>query len=190
LTGVDQVHAILALTWLDHDLLPRCVVADDMSLLWANLAGRAALARRRDLEVRAEIVSATNQAYQQALHSFVLGSGAGVATYCLPRVDGDGHLLIRAQRLDWTDTPAFGILFSGTGSDHVQRYANLDVAFGLTHAEHRVLLELLDGQDVDRLARKHQVSVETTRSHIRKIYQKLGVNTREAMFRKARAFGI
>ena len=183
-------HGAFALAWLDHDHVPRCVVADDLALLWANIAARAALAKRRDLEIREGALVTTRPQHQSELAAFVQSSGAGISTLCLPRSAGEGHLLLRAQRLSWEEQAVFGVSFFGTGEDYVHRYADLDVAFGLTPAETRVLLSLLDGLDVDHLARLHQVSVETARSHVRKIYQKTGVKSRQALFRVARPFSV
>jgi DNA-binding CsgD family transcriptional regulator len=183
-------HGALALAWLDHDYTPRCVLADDLSVLWANIAARSALARRRDLEVRDGALYATKPQHQGELLAFLRSSGAGISTLCLPRSSGKGHLLLRAQRLSWSEEPAYGVSFFGTGEDYVHRYADLDVAFGLTQAENKVLLRLLDGHDVEQLAQLLEVSVETVRSHVRKIYQKIGVRSREALFRAARPFSV
>jgi len=170
--------------------MPRCVVADDLAVLWANIAARSALAKRRDLEVRDGALCATRPQHQSELLAFVRSSGAGISTLCLPRSGGEGHLLLRAQRLSWSEEPAYGVSFFGTGEDYVHRYADLDVAFGLTQAENKVLLSLLDGHDAEQLARLLDVSVETVRSHIRKIYQKIGVRSREALFRVAMPFSL
>lgn len=189
--ALDSIdHGSLALAWLDHDYTPRCVLAGDLTLLWANIAARSALAKRRDIEIRDGALFTTRPQHQSELLAFIHSSGAGISTLCLPRSSGKGHLLLRGQRLSWADSPAFGVSFFGTGEDYVHRYADLDVAFGLTQAENKVLLGLLDGHDVEQLTRLLGVSVETVRSHIRKIYQKIGVNSREALFRVARPFSI
>jgi DNA-binding CsgD family transcriptional regulator len=60
----------------------------------------------------------------------------------------------------------------------------------LTRAEHRVLLELLHGQEADALTKLLGVSIETVRSHIRNIYGKLEVNSREQLFFKTQTFRI
>jgi DNA-binding CsgD family transcriptional regulator len=144
----------------------------------------------RDLEVREGALFATDPHHQDDLLNFIRSSGAGISTLCLPRSGGSGHLLLRAQRLTWSEESAYGVTFSGTGADYVHRYADLDAAFSLTQAENNVLLHLLDGYDVKQLAGRLEVSVETVRSHIRKIYQKTGVNGREALFRLVRPFSV
>ncbi len=52
--------------------------------------------------------------------------------------------------------------------------------FALTRRESEVLLLLAEGRTTDDLARKLSVGSETIRTHLRHIYQKLGVNDRTA----------
>jgi DNA-binding NarL/FixJ family response regulator len=52
--------------------------------------------------------------------------------------------------------------------------------FALTRRESEVLLLLAEGRTTDDLARKLSVGTETIRTHLKHIYQKLGVNDRTA----------
>jgi DNA-binding CsgD family transcriptional regulator len=64
--------------------------------------------------------------------------------------------------------------------DRADRYlwADIGLALRLTPSETRVHHSLLNGQTAGRLA----VSVQTARTHVRRIYAKLGVNSREQLF--------
>ena len=110
-----------------------------------------------------------------------------VATLCLKAQDGDGHLLFRAQELTRDYGPqCFGIRFHRSGSEFRARYVDLDIAFNLTRSEHRVLLQLADGRSAEEAARNLGVATETARSHIRQIYAKLNVSSREELFSRIR----
>ena len=187
--SMDTLGA-LALAWLDYDLKPRLIVSGDLLILWPNTAARSALASRRDLENRLGALAMVNPSQQDALAGFLAKAGAVTTSWCAERGDGDGHLIVRAQRIDWLDGGVLGIGFFGTGSDFSLGYANLAEIFGLTPAEHVVLIDLLDGRAAEAIATHRTVSVETTRSHIRKIYAKLGVNSRELLFRRCQAFRL
>jgi DNA-binding CsgD family transcriptional regulator len=180
--------AQVALSWIDHDADPRLIVDDQLFILWGNAAARAALARRKDLEARAGVLSTAQAARQSALAEFILDSGAGISCWSMPRGDGDGHLLVRSQRISWEDEGLFGVSFVGSGDDFVPRYASLDSAFGLTRSEHEVLVKLLDGFDPDMIALARGVSLDTVRSQVRQIYAKLEVKTREGLFRRTLPF--
>lgn len=178
----------LALSWIDHDVRARLIVDHRLRVVWANAAARVALAKRRDVEARGGILSATQPSAHSALVDFILDSGAAVSCCCVRRTDGDGHLLFRCQRISWEGYGLFGLSFLASGNDFQARYADLDTAFRLTRSEHEVLTELLDGQDADRIALNRGVSLETVRSQVRQIYGKLQVKTREGLFRKALPF--
>lgn len=186
----ESLAAALALYWIDHDLMPRVIVADDLAILWGNVAGRSLLAQRRDLEERNGIFSTVDRSKQAALAKFIVTSEVAVSSWAFKRSDGDGHLLFRAQRIDWSGGGMFGVGFFGSGSEFQVRYADLDTIFGLTRAEHRVLLDMLEGFEAERLSEIHAVSIETTRTHIRNIYAKLQVRTREGLFHRLRPYRI
>ena len=180
----------LALAWIDRDLIPRVIVDEKLVILWANVAARGALASRRDLEVRASVLSTANPLHQSDLAGTILSSGAVWSTGCIPRSDGDGFLIVRSQRISWDPEAAYGVCFSGTGSDFKDEHAEFRGAFNLTNAEHRVVMAMLDGLEPREIAEEQGVSIETTRSHVRAIYAKLGVSSRQALFRKLRAFRV
>ncbi len=180
--------AEVALSWIDHDISPRLIVNDELGILWANTAARSALAQRKDLLTRAGVLSTRHASRQVELSDFILRSGVGISCWTCPRDDGDGHLLVRAQRISWEDEGLFGVSFVGSGGDFVPRYANLDNAFGLTPSEHEVLVKLLDGYDPDMIALARGVSLDTVRSQVRQIYAKLEVKTREGLFRRTLPF--
>ena len=187
--GFDPA-AELALAWIEHDLMPRAIVADDLAILWSNVAARSLLAARRDVEERGGIMCTVDRSRQSALVKFVTSSEVAISSWALKRSDGDGHLLFRAQRIDWRGGGMFGLAFFGSGSEFQVRYADLDIIFGLTRAEHRVLLDMLEGLEAERLAEIHAVSIETTRTHIRNIYAKLQVRSREGLFHRLRPYRI
>ncbi|HET9638395.1 MAG TPA: helix-turn-helix transcriptional regulator [Allosphingosinicella sp.] len=186
----EKLAAALALDWIDHDLMPRVIVGDDLVILWSNIAARALLAARRDVESRSGILSTVDRSKQQGLAHFVTTSEVAISTWALKRADGDGHVLFRAQRIDWQGGGLFGVALYGSGSEFHVRYADVDLVFGLTPAEHRILLDLLEGCEADRLAEIHAVSIETVRTHIRNIYAKLHVRSRESLFHRLQPYRI
>jgi DNA-binding CsgD family transcriptional regulator len=104
---------------------------------------------------------------------------------------GDGRLFIRAVRLSRPDEPArYGVVFHSTGADFEPAWADFSHIFHLTASEHMVIGCLLAGQSADTVAAGHGISLETVRTHIRHIYAKLGVNSREQMFRRLAPFRI
>jgi len=178
----------LALIWLDMDVCARAFVDEDMRILWANKAAAAMFARRRDVENREGRLTTVNRARQDQFSSFVLACGPSIESWCMNRDDGDGHLLFRAQRVEFRGQQVFAMSFFGSGTDFKARYANLDKAFGLTRSEHRVLLDLLDGKEARAISESQATSIETVRTHVRHIYMKVGVSSRETLYYRLRPY--
>jgi DNA-binding CsgD family transcriptional regulator len=186
----ERTVAADALAWLAYDVHARAIVDDDLSIRWINALGTALLDRGAGLEIRGGALFATEPAFQQRLWDLVRGSGRRVSSCSLSRRDGHDRILVRAQALDASESRTTGLVMIDAGPDFRADYQDLDVAFGLTVAEHRVLLRLLGGVEADALAQLLGVSVETVRSHIRNIYTKLDVGSRERLFFKAQPFRL
>lgn len=188
-SGVDD----LALKWLALDTHARMIVDQRLGIRWTNDEAARELGRRRDIESDTGMLRTINRGLQRQLQDFVGTCTSKLASWNLPRGDGDGHLIIRAQRLSVDDMAAgctYGLLFFGTGRDFEPQYANLDKVFSLTASEHRVLLAMIGGHDAIAAATLLDVSIETVRSHIRNIYSKIGVASREALFFKLRPYRL
>ncbi len=183
--------SVLALGWLARDELPRVLVGDGLTLLWANDAARRFLADEVDLEIRDNLLSTYNRGLQPHLAAFVADCSPDLQTLCLPREQGCGHILFRARQVAVRDGRRFvGISFHRSGSDFVERYADLKTAFQLTAAEHRVLERMLEGATADEISSAVGLSIETIRTHIRNIYTKVGVASRERLFARLRPYRI
>jgi DNA-binding CsgD family transcriptional regulator len=187
----DQSVAELLQRWGEREATPRALLDDRLTILWANGPAQSELARRRDLEAREGVLATTDHSRQQVLRHFITSSGANVGSMCLACADGDGHLLFRCIEVSAdSGNRYFGLVFFRSGSEFSVKYADLDNVFSLTHAEHRVLLKMLEGNTADEIAHKMGVSIETTRSHIRQIYLKLDVTSREGLFSRVRPYRV
>jgi len=182
--------AALVACWAESDATPRLILDAKLRPVWLNQAARSQLERRRDLELREGVLSTTNGSYQADLAAFVTGCGRELSAFCLPCDDGDGHVLFRGQEIEHSDGRFFGLIFYRSGSEFSARYADLDTVFQLTQSEHRVLQQMIEGHTADEISSNLYVSIETTRSHIRQIYLKLNVTSREGLFSRIRPYRV
>jgi len=158
-----------------------------MEVVWQNEAGAKLIAARHEIELLDGTLMTTNRSFQATFTSFIGDAHAILSTWQVPRKDEQGFLLLRATRLD---AELVGLTAVRTGAEYAQRFADLDRAYRLTASEHRVLAGLLAGDEAEKLARQHGVSLETTRTHIRNLYVKMGVNSRESLFARALPFRL
>lgn len=179
-----------ALGWLAADPTPRLLVDEELRLLWCNDPAASLLAARAGLERRAGCLTTTEATQLDALRALLQSADGDEASLCLPLLRCGGWLLARARQLAGGSKPLYGLTIAIADGTHRPCYRHLDDAFGLTPSEHRVLLDMLTGNDAEALASLHGVTIETTRSHIRSIYSKLAVNSRERLFAKVQPFNM
>jgi len=190
-TAADPLAARLALSWLDRDAVPRLICTQDGALLWTNEVGQDALIGGGALELRDGLLQASDRAGQYLFARFIADLGPLPGSVALPAPDGDGHLLLRGRQIGGDrGTRYLGLGFHPTGSGFRAVYADLDKVYQLTPAEYRVLGEMIDGRTADAIARLMKLSIETVRSHIRHIYAKMRVSSREELFSKISPFRL
>ena len=82
-------------------------------------------------------------------------------------------ILVSNQDGDVFDTfPMLLIIFSSPNNLQLANVHSLKIVFGLTLAESRVALALLDGLSPKEIAYKHQVNLDTIRKQLQAIYKK------------------
>lgn len=174
-------------SWLGQDVQPRLMVDRQLRILWQNDAAAEMLAARQELEAAEGVLTTTNRTLQSSLVDFVENADETLSNWRLPPTDDLNFLLLRASQLD---DVIVGLCAVRTGDEYTPRFLGLDLAFNLTASEHRVLTNLLAGEEADKIARLHGVALDTTRTHIRNLYAKMGVNSRESLFARALPFRI
>jgi len=179
----DPLAARLALRWLDRDPRPFFICTDEFALIWANARAHGELCNEGALELRDGRLQLRERARRDAFAAFIAECGAVLSTLAMPCAGDEGHLLLRARQIGADETHRYiGFRLLRDGDDFRAVYADLDKVFQLTPTEHRVLGELIEGRTADVIARAMSLSIETVRSHIRNIYAKLGVSSREELF--------
>lgn len=173
---------------MEQDVMPRFVLAADMSIVWMSPSARSAL---EGLGLRVDgrgLVSGTTPASMRSIESVrrqlrvVIGnlrtSGSVMSRMTLRELPDamvelcqlvvGGRFLIGCTIV--SEKPRPNDVSSG-----LQRY-------GLTRREREVVLELAKGSTAREIARANGSSVLTVRTHIKRAYAKMGVNCREKMF--------
>ncbi|HEY4031153.1 MAG TPA: LuxR C-terminal-related transcriptional regulator [Caulobacteraceae bacterium] len=174
-------------TWLKLGRRARLILTEDLALHWCNAAGAALLERRDPLLLCGDAVRPRNLADSRRFQDFVSKAGGEVSVLCLANRDREEHLLAAAVRLPGR---LVGVTAS-FASDKVERHwVDLREVFGLTACERDIAQALSTGLTAEAVAHKLNTSVKTVRTHIRHLYSKLGVCSREELFQKLTPYMI
>jgi DNA-binding CsgD family transcriptional regulator len=183
--------ADLALACLAGDPTPRLFLAPPRTVLWANVAARQVLGKTGGVELREGQLLVEDSAGQDALVDLVTSALKGAATICLPATDGDGFWLLSAEGLGNASNPAVvSLVVRRTGSTFEARYGSFREPFGLTAAEYQAASLLIAGRTAEEIASQTGTKISTVRAHIRALYAKMDVSSREMLFYRLRPFRI
>ena len=175
--------------WSLFDWKARLIVDRSRYLKFACVQASKFLSQGRDLVLRDRRVCCADEDCTRKLDELVSAADAIEAAILLvPRADGDGMLLVRLMGLTQSDNVA--LLCQVTGRDFQMRYVGLDQAFDLSRTELKIGCGLLNGETAEEMADRFCVSVQTVRCHIKHIYAKLRVCSREQLFRAAAPFRV
>lgn len=161
------------------------ITDSDQKICWWNESAREVLRLDPALRCQSGLLVADGQPALRELGSIIARSAAGLAEGVVPFSRQRGCYLMRVRRIredSW--------LYIELAADHgpaTVRYFDLSVIFGLTATEKKTALLMLAGLGASDIATNSGVAIDTVRSHIRAIYSKMGVATREQFFARTNA---
>lgn len=176
--------------WLGNDGRNRMVLTVSGRLVWSNHAADRYLNAGVDFHATREFVRIADPTQSTAFEAFLAAASPQMTSWYYRRSSGDGGLLLRAWRIDLRPEPVIGVVFHSTGADFQPKWADFASAFGLTPGENRMAAGLLEGRSADELASNFQLTVGTVRTHIKRLYGKLGVSSRGEFFRALAPFRL
>lgn len=164
--------------------LPEC----DVILLDINLPGRSgieAIPQLKQLQPAAQIVMMTGLDDDDTIFHAIL---AGADGYLLKKTP-PAKVLRAIEDAAEGGTPMTPYVARRV-IDHFKQSIALPVDYQLTEREKDILAALVQGLDNRDIADKLFISYETVRNHLKKVYEKLHVNSRSQAVSKALTEGI
>lgn len=177
------------IAWANLEWSARMIITRHRKVLWGNDAALRLMQDGGDLRVGSGALVLADTAQMETFSAFIRRATVETSSWCYLRPAPDDPILFRAQLLpDKSTEEVIGLTFHAAGADFPMEWADFSPAFNLTPGEHRVVLRLLEGDDADSAADFLRLSIETVRTHIRHVYAKLGVGSREQLFRAVAPF--
>ncbi len=156
-------------------------------VVWMNLHAHAIVARRDGLAVHDGHLVGANQAQTNALRSILCSMDTPNRHATLARPSGSAPLLVTALRASADAFPGSAaesmVLISdgshaGSGLDNYLRHV-----WKLTKAEAALACAIADGKSLQEVSDATSVSIETLRSHLKRIFHKVGAHSQSDLVR-------
>lgn len=154
----------------------------DLHIITCNDAGDRLLLEGPDLRQQQGRLAFCDAAAAERFRQHLTQDGNDLPPWPLKQRDRDRHLILKVDRLVTANAAPVAIVavhFSDGDTNH--QWSDIGSIFGLTRAEERIAKKLTGGKNVEELAAELTISVETARTHIRRIYGKVGVGSRERL---------
>lgn len=189
-SSLSAIGSLYFSRWAAGYAIPSMILAEDLQILWSNPSADAILAAGKDFQLINGAVACVDKTQSQELRAFLarLGNDPEAWIYCR---DETTQQVVRAEAVRPDGLPpAIALMIYPV--DSVDRYlwADFHKVFGLTRAETVVVKRIVGGKSADAIAEELSVALDTIRTHVRRIYTKLGVNNREQLFSKVSVFRI
>lgn len=181
----NDINGLLG-CWLENDGTPRLIVDDDHAVVWHNDAALRMIAGSGVLEIHGGSLSLADPEQQARFRSNIHAQREGAA-HLLVTGTNDEQIWIQFDRLSGNEGRFCALTLRNACAPI---YADFRTLFLLTAKEDAVLRQLLGGAVADSIAILNETSLDTVRSHIRSIYSKMNVGSREALLAKASVYRI
>jgi DNA-binding CsgD family transcriptional regulator len=159
---------------------------NDLRVVWMNAAAESVL-REHEIVLNEERLELAQANLQESFDDFLSQTDGETASWILEPRRGLGTLVFRRRSIPGSSYLLLCIHDPERPSTHLPDVGSL---LGLTPSESRIIKGLIDGRRADELAQDLRVSLETIRTHIRRIYVKVGVNSREQLIARVSAFRV
>lgn len=175
--------------WLSGGRTSRILCDAAQRILWhcPDLEALAADGRTIKLE-RGQFALGDKRA-QAALSDFLARADLAETAIGLLSEDSRLQMVVQCQRLEVPALgTAFGLRFVSAGDGRDDDLRHFERHFGLTRQETAVCRHLLQGRTVPEIVAMEGKSPDTVRFHVRNLYHKVEVSSREALFARLRLF--
>lgn len=176
--------------WADRFAVPSAIVAKNLQLLWSNPAADALFASGKDFQSSNGYLVCSDRVQGPEFRTFLsqVGDEPEAWVYCR---DKAARHMVRAEAVRPDNLPA-GVALMIYPIDGLDQFlwSDFHKVFSLTRAETVVVKRIMGGESADAIAEELSVTLDTIRTHLRRVYTKLGVNNREQLFSKISVFRI
>ncbi|WP_022683365.1 helix-turn-helix transcriptional regulator [Sphingobium bisphenolivorans] len=182
-----EPYSALALGWLSADFRGRLMIDPSHRIQWWNdAAQRAVTASHVVKELDGKLI--LDAPATARLNAFLSRLKTCSDTEILTLKDGDGHVAL----LGHYDAEAemFCLEISSSHVEERALFADFRTIYGLTESESQAALALFRGKTVAEIALDRNVSIDTVRTQVRRMYGKIGAQSREKFFKMLLPFRI
>lgn len=192
--GISSASAGLALPlilsgWLSTGRHARTVCDGQQKVLWQNDKFETLASRTGRVVITYDRLSFANKNDQALVTDFIASSDRDDFAFWVN--DKEGHPVISVQCQRISAIPGiqfFGFRFALNDDNLSADHKGFEAYFNLTRQESIVCRLMIQGKTVPEIVQIYGKSQDTIRFHVRNIYRKMNISSREELFAALRHF--
>lgn len=175
--------------WLSASRHARAICDTQQRVLWRNPSLQRLLDEDVGIRIERDQLLLADRKAQAAFVDFIQGSEQDHIAIRLGYPDEVCDHIIQCRRLRVAPIgQAFGVRIICAHDSMESDFCDFETAFNLTKKEAYICRQILQGKTVNEIVLDSKNSPDTIRFHLKNIYVKLGVASREALLAKLRMF--
>lgn len=160
-------------------------------MLWANEALKQLLEDNEICRLDGSDLAFSDETTHARLIAFLAGLNGSPEAFVAEGRGHQGHLILRCEVLRPAHRPeAIAFMFFDSRRTPAYIWSDVGALFGLTASEAVIARRLVDGVGLSDLACQLRITDETIKTHLRRIYAKVGACSREQLYVKLLPFRV
>lgn len=178
-----------AVSVLSSSVAPIVLLDPDRNVQWRNEAA-IRLLNLYGIPLTKARITLPHKNDQDEFDVFLSDANPRATTWILQGETSDSTLIFRCRAIVRGEELLGYVLAIYQPSGTLTTLPDLRPLFGLTPAEMKVVKHLVSGMTADELASHLEITLEAARTHIRRVYNKMGVSSREKLIAKANLYRV
>ncbi|TPG43574.1 LuxR family transcriptional regulator [Sphingomonas koreensis] len=176
--GLSVLAAVKQL--IEDDYRPTVLINAHHVVEFMNRAAHQILESQEGCFVERQKFVSKSARITDRFYTFIENDDPSVTAVISDNVCGP-FLVFYKRRIDLLAATYWCLNFWISDGHDYDVYADFARLYGLTATEHRIVIALVKGNGVSEIAASFNNSIETIRTHIRSIYRKMNVGSREEL---------
>jgi len=184
LKGADvagETVSLLLTRWTFAAPHPLCLLQKNGRLVWCNAAVMRLLQGTSPLVLRNGLLMTRRSATTNALRAWLKDLNDQPSFHLVRGDTPQGNVVIQAMAVSGASDDVVGCTLR-SASSHVE-LAVLSQALGITPAQSGIVRRMILGSSLEEISDDTGLSITTVRTHLRNIYARLKISSRDELFR-------
>jgi DNA-binding CsgD family transcriptional regulator len=184
-------HAVYETARRSTSRLPEFIADGGLRLISCNPAFQSFVETGDLLKVQNRSLVFADRATQAAFREFLGTLGTEPATWLFRRPADDSLLILRCERVAPAGRPPAVVCTIHDSRDRgLQVWGDFGTLYGLTASENQIARLLMQGETLADASARLGITAETAKTHLRRIYAKVGVGSREGLYARLLPFRV